>query len=241
MTPLSVFVPRRFVRLIASDAMNVSRDPMLIFACVLSVLPAIGLSMGRTAIDGAGAAANITNLYAYFVPVALVLPAFLIGWVSGFLLLEDRDDGPLLAVEVTPVGRAGFLAYRLVISATIAGLITAMGIALLLPDSPIWLKVVVLATIPADTVLASLALLTFARNKVEGLALTKLINIAAIIPAAAFIPSPLRLVGAVVPTYWLGELIYSEGIVSWVAVCLLVVSHAAVALVFRTVLRQRPG
>ncbi len=36
----------------------------------------------------------------------------LIGWVTGFLLLEDRDDGPLLAVDVTPIGKCGFLAYR---------------------------------------------------------------------------------------------------------------------------------
>ena len=190
MTLLSVFAPRRFGRLIASDAMNVSRDPMLIFACVLSVLPALGLSMGSATLDTAGAAARIPDLHSYLVPVALLLPAFLIGWVSGFLLLEDRDDGPLMAVEVTPVGKAGFLGYRLAVSAAITALITVLGIMLLLPEASGWLKLVLLLTVPADTVLAAIALLAFARNKVEGLALTKLTNLAAIVPLAAVVPSP---------------------------------------------------
>lgn len=234
MTPLSVFAPRRFGRLIASDAMNVSRDPMLIFACVLSLLPAIGLSMGGAAIDRAGAA-NIANLHSYFVPVALVLPAFLIGWVSGFLLLEDRDDGPLLAVEVTPVGRAGFLAYRLAVSAGITALITAMGVALLLPGEAIWLKLLLLTAIPAETVLACVALLALARNKVEGLALTKLTNILAVVPLLAIVPSPWRYVAGVLPTYWIGELIFHlSALPSWSIVAALAVTHAiALAVLLR--------
>jgi hypothetical protein len=221
--------------------MNVSRDPMLIFACVLSLLPAVALAIGSSALDRAGASAGIANLHDYVVPVALLLPAFLIGWVSGFLLLEDRDDGTLLAVEVTPVGRAGFLGYRLAISAAITALITALGIALLLPEVPMWLKLVLLVTVPADTVLASVALLALARNKVEGLALTKLTNIAAIVPLAAFIPSPVRLLGGIVPTYWVGEMLRMDGVAAWLSVCLLAATHTAAALGLSAAFRRRVG
>lgn len=244
MTLLSVFAPRRFGRLIASDAMNVSRDPMLIFACVLSVLPALGLSMGSATLDTAGAAARIPDLHSYLVPVALLLPAFLIGWVSGFLLLEDRDDGPLMAVEVTPVGKAGFLGYRLAVSAAITALITVLGIMLLLPEASGWLKLVLLLTVPADTVLAAIALLAFARNKVEGLALTKLTNLAAIVPLAAVVPSPLRMVAGVVPTYWIGELLGLPGeaaIPTAIAVAVLLATHVVAGTIGLGMLRRRAG
>lgn len=158
-----------------------------------------------------------------------------IGWVSGFLLLEDRDDGPLLAVEVTPVGRAGFLAYRLAVSAGITALITAMGVALLLPGEAIWLKLLLLTAIPAETVLACVALLALARNKVEGLALTKLTNILAVVPLLAIVPSPWRYVAGVLPTYWIGELIFHlSALPSWSIVAALAVTHAiALAVLLR--------
>ena len=228
MTALSVFRPRRFARLIAADAMNVSRDPMLIFATVLSVTPSIGLWLTRDLIDdSAFQAAGITELSRYIVPVALLLPAFLIGWVTGFLLLEDRDDGPLLAVDVTPVGKTGFLAYRLAVTALLTAAITLGALQLLLPELDLWLKLLILVLIPADAALSAIVLLAVARNKVEGLALTKLINIASIVPLIAIIPSPWRLLAGVVPTYWLGELLDLSGEAILPAV---VVAFAAVAI-----------
>jgi hypothetical protein len=35
-------------------------------------------------------------------------------------MLEDRDDGALLALDVTPPGKAGFLAYRVTVTAGVA-------------------------------------------------------------------------------------------------------------------------
>ncbi|MEO6395462.1 MAG: hypothetical protein ABIO40_06090 [Devosia sp.] len=244
MTLLSVFAPRRLATLLAADAMNVSRDPMLIFASILSVLPSIGLWLARDAIDVAGARAGIVTLSLYFVPVALLLPAFLIGWVTGFLLIEDRDDGPLLAVDVTPVGKGGFLAYRLVVTAALTATITVMALQLLLAAAALWLKLLILATIPADAALAAIVLLALARNKVEGLALTKLTNLAAIIPLAATIPSPFRLIAGIIPTYWLGELLglASMGSVpSWPAAIFLIVSHLIVAVILIRLLQSRVG
>jgi len=241
---LSIFTPRRMASLLAADAMNVSRDPMLIFACVLSLLPSIGLWLGRDALDGGGVGAGIEHLSLYFVPLALLLPAFLIGWVTGFLLIEDRDDGPLLALDVTPVGKEGFLAYRVTVSAVLTAAITVMALQLLLPSAPVWLKLLLLAAIPADAALAAMVLLALARNKVEGLALTKLTNLASIVPLAATIPSSLRLLAGIVPTYWLGELLGLPGeatLPAWFAALCLVVAHVMAAVIVVHLLRRRAG
>ena len=52
---------------------------------------------------------DLPNLSTYVAPIAFLMPAYLVGWVFGFLLLEDRDDHTLLAVETTAVGKQGFL------------------------------------------------------------------------------------------------------------------------------------
>ena len=56
----------------------------------------------------------------YLAPIVFVLPALLIAWVTGFLMLEDRDDRALLALDVTPPGKAGFLAYRVTVTAGVS-------------------------------------------------------------------------------------------------------------------------
>jgi fluoroquinolone transport system permease protein len=240
----SIFAPRRLATLLAADAMNVGRDPMLVSACILSVLPSVGLWAARDAIDSAGAGAGIGALSLYFVPVALLLPAFLIGWVTGFLLIEDRDDGPLLALDVTPVGKAGFLVYRLAVSGVLAAAITVLAIQLLLPPAPLWLKLLLLVTIPADAALSAVVLLALARNKVEGLALTKLINLAVIVPFAALIPSPLRFAAGIIPTYWLGELLGLVGaaaVPQLLATILLVATHIFAGVIAVWLLGRRTG
>lgn len=127
MSALAIFVPRRFIRLMVSDAKNIARDPMLMAVCGLSIGPAAGFWFGRVAMDDAALGAfGVAQFSSYLVPVVLVLPALLIGWVTGFLMLEDRDDGALLALDVTPPGKAGFLAYRVTVTAGLAAGVTSL-------------------------------------------------------------------------------------------------------------------
>lgn len=151
MSVLSIFVPHRFSRLIAADALNISRDPMLIFATLMSLTPSIGLYLGREALDAAALSTfGIESLSRLLVPVALTIPAFLIGWVTGFLLLEDRDEGTLLAVDVTPVGKSGFLAYRVAITALVTAAVTLFGIQLMAPATEWPMRLLLAALIAAN-------------------------------------------------------------------------------------------
>jgi hypothetical protein len=212
MNELSALAPRRFGRLLVSDALNVGRDPVLIAACVMSVIPAIALFLTRDAIDRAALDAfGIAAFSRYIVPVALLLPAFLVGWVTGFLLLEDRDERTLTALDVTPVGKGGFLLYRTTMTALITAAITLLGLVLIAPDAGLGAQLLILVMVPAEAVLAAVILPALARNKVEGLALTKLTNIMSVVPLLAIIPSPLRLLGGIVPSYWIGELLGLSG------------------------------
>lgn len=245
MSMLGVFAPRRFGRLFISDAMNISRDPTLMFGTVLSIVPAIAFYFGAEAMDHAAQAAfGLDSLSRYVAPVAICLPAFIIGWVTGFLFLEDRDDGPLLAVDVTPVGKNGFMTYRIAVTAILAIVITLLGAPILLPGAG-WPLVALLSVLVAMQAIASALILpALARNKVEGLAITKLTNIASMAPLLAIIPSPLRYLGGFVPTFWVGELLDLSGkpyLPLAAAAVLALASHMAAVVLFHRLADRRAG
>lgn len=241
---LSVLQPRRFLRLLASDAMNVSRDAMLIFAIILSIMPPVAFAFTRGPMNEAALDAfGVDEISRYVALFVLVLPAVLIGWVTGFLLLEDRDDGVLLAVDVTPIGKSGFLLYRVTVTALIGAAITAAAIPLVVPTIGLEAGILLVAAVAMESVLAAVILPAIARNKVEGLALTKLINIAVIFPLIAIIPSPWRFLASFVPTYWIGELLAgpAPSVPTWVVATAMIITHVGWATVLFALLGRRVG
>ena len=245
MSALGILSPARFARLAASDAMNIARDPMLIFATLMSITPAIAFVLAKDQMDAAASAAwGIAAISRFVAPVALVLPAFLIGWVTGFLLLEDRDEGMLAALDVTPVGKAGFLGYRVSVTAVITFGLTLLASSMIVPELSQWSRLLIAVLVAAEAVIAAVTLAALARNKVEGLALTKLINIAAVTALIAAIPSPLRFIGGIIPTYWVGELLHLTDVApigDWIVAALALFIHATLAATLLVIFARRAG
>jgi fluoroquinolone transport system permease protein len=245
MNLLSVFAPQRFGRLFASDALNVGRDPTLIFATMLSLAPAIAFFFGQAPLDeAANIAFGIEGFSRYVAPVAICLPAYLIGWVTGFLFLEDRDEGTLMAIDITPVGKAGFMGYRSAVTVVIAFAVTLLGAWLIVPQADAATTVLLAVLVALQAVAAAFVLPAIARNKVEGLAVTKLTNIFAVAPLIAIIPSPWRYLGGIVPSFWVGEMFGLSDTrylpVPAIAV-LALASHVVVAILLYRLMRRRAG
>jgi hypothetical protein len=201
----SALAPRRFLRLLASDAQNVGRDPILFVALTISVLPVILVYLFAAQIEAGGVAIGLAGLARIAGAFALVLPAFLVGWVTGFLLLEDRDDGPLMAMEITPIGKGGFLLYRTSVTAAISFLIGLISFGAIFPSVSPGLALLLSAMLATEAVTFAFLLLALAGNKVEGLALSKLLNFASIAPFLAALPWAWRYAGGVIPSFWIGE------------------------------------
>lgn len=87
----------------------------------------------------------------------------------------------------------GFLLYRATITAIVAVVVTTGAVCLVAP----WLGpasgVLLALSVAVEAVLAAVLVPAVARNKVEGLALTKLTIIAAVVPLVALVPSPWRI------------------------------------------------
>lgn len=218
----------------AGDWINVRRDPTMIFAFVFAAFPGALLWWFQTDIRQIGDQfLEWKRLDTALVPFALCLPPVLIGWVIGFLFLEERDDGPLEAISVTPVGRNGILRYRLGVAWFSTAVLTFINCVLLLGEISTFLQITLSIFVGAEAAIIAVFLPMIAKNKVEGLAMTKVFNVAAIIPLIALLPTPFKLFAGVIPTFWIGEIIYDNTRVLPLSMTLVLAGavHAAV-LVF---------
>lgn len=172
----------------------------------------------------------------------LVQIPVLVGSAFGLLVLDERDDGTLTALQVTPLGAAGYLRYRVAAAAAVATLYVLAGTPLtgLLPLGATIRGVV--AAAPAAALLAAAATLllpALGSNKVEGLALMKGMSLPLLLPVASwFVPSPWRWAFAPLPTFWPLETLWASvaGRPAWpAAVAGTLYSGALLALLARRV------
>ncbi|MEM7334969.1 MAG: ABC transporter permease [Chloroflexota bacterium] len=132
------------------------------------------------------------------------------GTVIGFLLLDEKDDQTLTALQVTPITMTSYITYRVFVPILISiGLVlVAYPLAGLvpLPASQIfWLSVL---SAPMAPILA-LFLATFAKNKVQGFAFMKGSGSVLISPLAAFFfTGAWTWIFAIIPTFWAQKLLW---------------------------------
>jgi len=143
----------------------------------------------------------------------LLITPTICGLVVGFLLLDQRDDRTLAALQVTPLPPRAYLAYRLAAPLLLSLIMTVVAFPLAgLADAGI--AAVVLAALAAAPLaaLVALGLATFAENKVQGLALLKGCSVLMIVPIAAiFVPSPWQWALGIAPTFWAARLYWALG------------------------------
>jgi fluoroquinolone transport system permease protein len=220
------------------DAKTVGRDallrgmiglPLLIALLTRFVVPLLGRQIG---------AATGLDLSAYQAPImsaALLLIAPAIGGlVVGFLLLDQRDDRTLAALQVTPLPLRSYLAYRLA-APMLLSLTTMLAAFPLAGLAGAGIPAVLLAALAAAPLapLIALGLACFAENKVQGLALLKGASILLIAPIAAlFVPAPWQWALGVAPTYWPARLYWalSAGEPGWWAYLLGGLTYQALLL-----------
>ncbi|OHD26318.1 MAG: hypothetical protein A2Y38_09660 [Spirochaetes bacterium GWB1_59_5] len=197
------------LKLVAADLRLVARDPLLAIMPIAPFLAAVALRFVLPPLSGFVERATGFRImdYADVARVVITLfPGMFFGMVSGFLLLDDRDDGVSMYWGVTPVGRAGYLAARLglfsvaaFVAALAAARISGFGAVILIRD------IGVAAIGSLQVAFFSLFLAAFAANKVEGLALLKAMSGLDMAPLAVYLRLPIRLVAWPFPQYWAAE------------------------------------
>lgn len=217
---------RRILRtagaLAVSDARGIGRDPLLRWLIGYPIALALLLRWGVPALAGpVEVRFGIALLdYGVLVTSAMVeLLPVLVGMVVGFLLLDERDDRTLAALQVTPLGLNGYLAYRVALPMVVSVVMTVIAVPLVgLARTDLGpLLVIALGAAPLAPLFA-LFLAAFAGNKVEGFALTKASGMLFVPPVIAyFVAPPWQWLFGVVPTYGPLKAFWTQQGVGWTA------------------------
>jgi fluoroquinolone transport system permease protein len=191
--------------LIVADARLLGRDPLLVWMTAVPIAMAILIrTIVRAVNEVAGSSVDLSPYYPVIMGGYLMSAPGMLGFVIGFLLLDERDSGTLRALRVTPLSMRHYLAYRS-LGPLLAGVVsTSIGYPLAgisaLPMTTL-VPIAVVASLAAP--LLALVLATAASNKVAGFAVVKILNAVNLLPIAAFfVPTPLQYAAGVLPTYW---------------------------------------
>jgi fluoroquinolone transport system permease protein len=192
--------------LAAADLRSILRDTLLSYLLIYPLI--LGLLLRWLIPFVRNGLADTFDITPYYLLLAgffglLITPA-LSGLAIGLLLLDERDDRTLRALQVTPMSVSQYLSYRLIVPI----LISVVATYIVLPLTNL-IQVSYVAVLPvallaaAEAPIFALFLAAFAANKVQGFALMKATGILMILPFLSWwIPEPWQWFVGVFPTFW---------------------------------------
>ena len=149
--------------------------------------------------------------YALFDLLLSLMTPLMLCFAGVMVVLEELDDGTATYLMVTPLGKSGYLASRLVV---LTALSVVYEIALMavftLSGMLLWMNALSALVNALVSVSVAMLVIGFARNKVEGMALIKLSGFFILgYLGAYFLQGPVQYLAGVLPGYWLGRMVLS--------------------------------
>ncbi len=143
----------------------------------------------------------------------ICLTPMLTAMITAFLLLEERDEGISAFYQVTPTAGYPYMVARIGFPMAWAIFVTSI-ITLICGLSGLSVTVVLCCSLISTLMGIALAMMvvTMAANRVEGLALSKLMGISLLgLVAVWVVPAPYGYLAAFLPSFWIGRMI-AEGL-----------------------------
>lgn len=190
------------------DIRNIRRDSLVAWMIYIPILMALLVRFGAPPLTARLLEQYNFDLTTYY-PVLLSyffigMCPIVFGAVIGFLLLDEKDDRTLTALQVTPMPLSSYLIYRVSVPIilTIVMFFIVFPLANLTTFDARMILICGIAAAPMAPMLA-LFLAAIAENKIQGFALMKLTGIFLLAPIFAyFVTSSWELVFGLLPTYW---------------------------------------
>ena len=232
--------------MVRADAKRITRDPFLLFMFGYPWLLTLILRQVMPWLaERFGDRITLSDYY----PIAACLVALLVpnamGIVLGFQLVEEKDEGSLVAVAVTPMSLDQYLLYRATLYALVSVPLVVVLHELLGVVSLSLGELTLVALVSTPIVpLMALIIAGLAGNQVEGFAVAKGAGILFTGPLASFfIPRHWDLLVGILPTYWPIKAYFAAAEGSpglfWVAVVLSVVYPGPWLVFFYRLFRRR--
>lgn len=192
----------KLINLVSSDIRQIVRDRTLLSFLFFPIIVLVLLRWGLP---------PLTERYpilAEYHDIILMFSgmqsAVLFGFIVSFLMVDEKDEQVMDVIRVLPITARFFLFYRLSFASLIAALM-ALGIllggGLVHPSIGASTCIAVLFGLTAS--LITLTIATFANNKIEGMALFKIIDLILMMPLLAFfLEEPIRYLFGIIPVFW---------------------------------------
>ena len=196
---------------VKSELKGMLRDKMTAFFIFFPIiLGAIGYFIIPVIEDSVQPGNPTPQIVAMFL---ILMTGYIFGAVTGFTLMDDRDDNVLMSLKITPISVRFYVVLKLLISyffgvlATII-LIYATGF---LPDASVWtvLMISIIGALQGPAV--ALIVNSLAKNKVEGFVIMKMSGLLLIVPVLTFFVITWKEVFLIfAPGFWPGRMIQME-------------------------------
>lgn len=198
-----------------SDIKQITRDPIILILYFAPVLLfgfiLIALHYLPPYID---AYFNLLNYLPYILAGTLGLTSGLLGIATGFMMIDDKDGKIYELMQITPLGRKGYLFNRLLIPGLMTIIYTSIFIIFINP-LPLIQGIALITMCSIQSALFAIALFHLADDQVKGLTYAKGLNIVIIFAFTKLIKNNvISAFAVVVPTYWLTETILFNNFVT---------------------------
>ncbi|WP_203363728.1 hypothetical protein [Bacillus sp. REN10] len=197
--------------LMRMDAKQMYRDPMfmLIFfaPCLLIVFTRFGVPFLNEVLERQFNW-ELTNFHPLIMSFTMILIPLMTGVITGFMMLDERDESIISYFAVTPLTKTGYFQYRLAIPVTLTILFSTYWFLFSSLDSPsITMMLFLIPMLALEAAIIALFQAAFAANKIEGLALSKGIGLIVFAPLIAyFLKQIWQITGSLIPTFWPAKL-----------------------------------
>ena len=219
---------KKVIALSVNEFKNIYRDNFLVLIACLPVFIGLifrfGVPIARKLLLPYF---DLSLHYPFMMSMLIILTPSMFGWLTGFTLLDDRDEDILTYMSVTPVKKSGYVAFKIA-SPVVFTFFWTFVILIIAGLTPVnFLKLIPVAFMAAlQAPIFALLLASFAKNKVEGLAIAKFGGMVFLAPFAAyFIKSHWSYLAGIIWPYWITKAYLSTGLLYWASIIIGIIIH----------------
>lgn len=190
-------------KLLINDIRNIIRDRLLVYTAFL--IPLMLIILTRLVIPWLSEnIIPLNNYYSLLFMLIVIMIPMMFGFVTGFLIMDERDENLLTVLRVMPISRNTYLIYRM-------GFMSVLSFVyiLLFPALTGLININILDYLPIAVLLALFAPVMglvaniVANNKVQAFAVFKMLGGVFFLPLLAFlINNDFKYILGIIPNFW---------------------------------------
>lgn len=191
---------------------QIAGDSMLYLVLAAPVLAGCAFRFGVPALEVLlcevlGETAILSNYYLLFDLFLAVMTPYLFCFVSSMVMLSEYDENMASYLAVTPIGRRGYIASRLLLPAMVSILASVLVMRLFMLTVWTWVNMLLVSILGGVlSIPVALLVVAFSHNRVEGMALAKLAGVILLgLPVPFFIGGGVQYLFSILPSFWIAK------------------------------------